>query len=70
MTEYRTCEKLVDGHWVPIEFDDIKEGDHIKLWEKETILIREFIATADAEPCSPEGNMQVGGKPIFIKEEL
>lgn len=66
--KYRTCEKFVQDEWVPIEFDDIKKGDHIKLWEQEAVLVSEFIAETDATPCQPPGNWGVSVDTVIHKD--
>lgn len=67
--DFRTVYRLEENLWTTIEFDDIKKGDMIKVYESDGELVGEFITDSDAEPCKPEGNMMFKVANYVTKEK-
>jgi hypothetical protein len=66
--EFRQCEKLVDEDWVPVEFEQLKEGDTFRLFEN-GLVICEAVAEGDPFQVPPDGNWGIKATEIFQKEQ-
>jgi hypothetical protein len=64
--QYRLVQKCLYGEWIPINFEDIKKGDCVKLFESDGVPVTRsssnniFVADSDAFPdASFPGNYGV-----------
>lgn len=61
---YKRAEKKVDGKFVAVEFEDLCEGDHFRIYERNGELHAEGIVGENPKPCDPPGNW------IFVCKEI
>lgn len=69
MTKWRSCTKLAREGWVPVEFEDIKAGDQVRIFEADGTLVIEVIASTDAVSCNPLGNYYIGAMTFIYRKD-
>ena len=58
----RTVQRLVDGTWTPIAWEDIRKGDRVRIAESDGVPVTEAVADTDYDPTLGTGGFR--GTPI------